>query len=207
MVDIPLHTFLVIKMYKIIDDFLPNNLFIELQSIFDNRFPWMISDNISSSKGVHTNNRSYGFSHMVIDDYGVEVGLPKLIPIIKILVNKVFDITNTNKLLRARLDMVTYTGEKQQIHNPHIDYRGKNIKGKSIVYYINETDGDTILYKEKIDENFGPYDKITDNLNVEITVSPKPNRLLIFDGDIIHTGCSPIKHQKRIILNGNVVNE
>jgi hypothetical protein len=194
-------------MYQIIDEFLPIKEFKELQSIFDDRFPWMISDNITTSKGIYTNNRSYGFFHTVVDDYNIEVGLPKLRPIIRYLVNKVFAVTNTNKLLRARLDMVTYTGKNEYIHNPHTDFKGELIKNKSIVYYINETDGDTILYKEKIDKNFSIYDKIPKSLNENIRVSPKPNRILIFDGDIIHTGCSPIKYRKRIILNGNVINE
>ena len=95
-------------------------------------FPWMISDNITTSKGIYTNNRSYGFFHTVVDDYNIEVGLPKLRPIIRYLVNKVFAVTNTNKLLRARLDMVTYTGKNEYIHNPHTDFKGELIKNKSI---------------------------------------------------------------------------
>ena len=34
-------------------------------------------------------------------------------------------------------------------------------------------------------------------------VSPKANRLVIFDGDLLHTGCSPTKHKNRIIINSN----
>ena len=34
-------------------------------------------------------------------------------------------------------------------------------------------------------------------------VTPKANRLIIFDGDIIHTGSSPSKNKKRILINSN----
>jgi hypothetical protein len=34
-------------------------------------------------------------------------------------------------------------------------------------------------------------------------VSPKANRLVLFDGSFLHTGCSPTKHKNRILINSN----
>ena len=36
-------------------------------------------------------------------------------------------------------------------------------------------------------------------------VSPKANRLVLFDGDLLHTGCSPTKHKRRILINSNYI--
>jgi hypothetical protein len=55
------------------------------------------------------------------------------------------------------------------------------------VYYVNDSDGDTIFKDSK--------EKIT----------PKANRLIIFDGSLLHTGSSPKNSKTRILLNSNFV--
>ena len=42
-----------------------------------------------------------------------------------------------------------------------------------------------------------------DKLEVRDRVSPKANRLVFFEGDVIHTGMSPNRHKNRIIINSN----
>jgi hypothetical protein len=36
-------------------------------------------------------------------------------------------------------------------------------------------------------------------------VSPKANRLVLFDGNLLHTGSSPTKHKNRILINSNYI--
>ena len=51
------------------------------------------------------------------------------------------------------------------------------------------------------------YDKIEINdLTIRQRVEPKKGRVLIFDGSILHTGCSPHKFKNRIILNSIFTN-
>ena len=82
--------------------------------------------------------------------------------------------------------MVTWSPE-EFIHPAHVDYSFPNT---ATIYYVNDTDGDTIIYGQ-------------DRLEIKERVSPKANRLVIFDGDISHTGCSPTQHKTRILLNSN----
>ena len=55
--------------------------------------------------------------------------------------------------------------------------------------YLNDSDGDTIIF----DENF----------KIKKRITPKKNRVVIFDGITYHTGCHPCKNDKRIVLNVN----
>ena len=95
--------------------------------------------------------------------------------------------------------MVTWSGKEDFIHPPHDDFSFPNTAS---VYYVNESDGDTIFYNVKPadvpkDKDLKEYDRVT----------PKANRLVIFDGDLLHTGCSPTKHKNRILINSNYIKE
>ena len=89
------------------------------------------------------------------------------------------DITDTNEIVRARADMTMYSPEVYK-HKTHVDYEFPTI---AAVYYVNDSDGKT----ECLDQQ----------------VEPKANRLVVFPGDIPHTGHSPSKHKTRIIINSN----
>jgi len=63
---------------------------------------------------------------------------------------------------------------------------------KSIIYYVNDCDGDTLFFEDNI---ACPYPKIIDR------VSPKQGRAVIFDSKTPHAGCNPINSTSRQILN------
>ena len=60
----------------------------------------------------------------------------------------------------------------------------------SCIYYVNESDGNTLLKDPVEGHGF-------------MQVEPKANRLLVFDGSIEHTGHSPSEHKQRILINAN----
>jgi hypothetical protein len=84
---------------------------------------------------------------------------------------------------------------------PHVD--GLNMKngvidaiGKySLLYYVNDSDGDTILYdKYFLGEPVGL-------LKVSQTISPKKGRAVIFDSNQIHSASCPKINDSRIVIN------
>ena len=95
---------------------------------------------------------------------------------------QIMDVAECDFVLRGRADMVTWSKD-EYIHPPHADFPYPNT---AAVFYVNESDGDTILYGDEVSR-----------------VSPKGNRLVLFDGSILHTGCSPTKHKNRILINSN----
>ena len=119
-------------------------------------------------------------------------------PFIEPLLFQILDVTDCDDILRARADMVTWSGKEDFIHPAHMDLNVPNIAS---VFYVNESDGDTIFYNVKFDDV--PKDKDLKDLKEYDRVSPKANRLVIFDGDLLHTGCSPTKHKNRILINSN----
>ena len=182
---------------KIIDNFLTKSYYqYILELLTSPNFGWnYISDITGGSQSLQFNN--YGFAHKFIHE---ERGpISEYAEFMRPLLYQILDITDCDYILRARADMVTWSGKEDFIHPAHNDYSFPNT---AAVFYINETDGDTIFYNAKRTDvadykNLKEYDR----------VSPKANRLVIFDGDLLHTGCSPIKHKNRIIINSNYIKE
>lgn len=118
-------------------------------------------------------------------------------PLILPFMYKVKDHCGAKLLLRCRADL-TVVHPDNIMHPRHVDFKFPHY---SSVFYVNESDGDTVMYNER----WTMEDGYPETLTVREVIQPKPNRCIIFDGDIIHTGHSPSKHQTRVILNSNYV--
>jgi hypothetical protein len=97
---------------------------------------------------------------------------------------------NLKNILRIKSNLQTQhsCNTENTINYPHVDF--DNIPHYVLIYYVNDSDGDTIL----IDENFNIFKRIT----------PKKGNFLLFDGKILHTGSHPIKSNSRVIININL---
>ena len=76
---------------------------------------------------------------------------------------------------------------------PHIDI----IDGKHKVFlmYMNDSDGDTLFYKDETGEEI---------IN---RISPKRGRIVFFDGHHYHSSTPPVKSSKRMVINIDIMNE
>ena len=182
-------------MMKIIDNFLTKSYYKGILDLLTGpNFGWCYSDNISIEHPESPHLNGYGFSHIF---WHKEKGATsQYTSFIQPLLFQIMDVVNCDFILRARADMVTWSKD-DYIHRPHIDFPFPNTAS---VFYINESDGDTIFYNIKPEDV--PKDK---DLKEYDRVSPKANRLIIFDGDLLHTGCSPTKHKNRILINSNFI--
>ena len=182
---------------KIIDNFLTKSYHKNILDLLTNLdFGWKYSSDITGvSQSLQFND--YGFTHKFIHEERGPVS--EYAQFIQPLLYQILDITDCDYILRARADMVTWSGKEDFIHPPHDDY---SIPNTASVYYVNESDGDTILYNVK------PTDVANyKDLKEYDRVSPKANRLVLFDGDLLHTGSSPTKHKNRILINSNYIKE
>ena len=86
------------------------------------------------------------------------------------------------------------------VDTPHIDiYDGNEGKVDFIValYYVVDSDGDTIIYNEKDRDPEGKY-------TIKQCVTPKQGRMVIFDGGLYHAAKQPINSNTRCIVNYNL---
>ena len=108
-------------------------------------------------------------------------------------------------IIRIRLGLVSVTSQPV-IHVPHIDLTQPHKTG---LLYINDSDGDTILYNEMYDPSLGldvyTYykDVLKEHLTIHNNIRPTENTLICFEGYRYHSSTSPVKQSRRIVLNFN----
>lgn len=120
-----------------------------------------------------------------------------------ILIKALYDQNLTmSKLVRIRAGLTTRTPHPIT-HAPHVDWDDEHMTG---LYYVNSSDGDTILYNEVRDPSleissleWGKNHKFT----IKKTIAPKADRFVIFNGLNYHSSTSPVNHDYRIIINYN----
>jgi len=178
---------------KVIDNFLSKSYHEKLFKILTSAdFPWYFINNITQTGS--SDLREFGFNHTFWDTDGQRENFYSWFW--KPALYQMMDVIECDLILRSRCDMTTHT-DGNFLHSPHIDFDFPHF---STIFYINDCDGDTLFYDKRTTNT----DEIQFlDLNEIKRVTPKANRLIIFDGDIIHTGSSPSKNKKRILINSN----
>jgi hypothetical protein len=188
----------------IIDDFLPKDKFDELSEfVLSNRFPWFYASHVSlppwEEHGINDPmaKETDGWYHLLYakDEYNGYY-MKDFLMFFEELTQR-FGYTEDD-LIRARMGLKQpKANHKDENYNlPHVDYQ---LPHDTIIYYFNDSDGDTRMFKEHAATH--PDCK---SFNVEKRITPKANRLVLFDGLQYHTASNPIETNRRIILNINL---
>lgn len=174
-----------------------------LDNVISDKYSMFLFDRISNLQWTFVPNLSYGnsdnydsagfsYSFFLHENYNqkekLTISKPEYNYIVPLFF-EAFEKFNLNAELenvfrcRARL---TLNREQSKIEDKHTDYSFPHLV---LLYYINTTDGDTILYQN---------DQIVER------VSPKRRRCVLFDGSMVHASSSSTL-SPRIVLNTNIL--
>jgi hypothetical protein len=120
----------------------------------------------------------------------------KLISIIERGCNKInFNIEKIERCYGAIHAIIRDNSKQDNIHV------NKTIPHLVMLYYVNDSDGDTILYDKVFEDihivTYRPNE--CGNLNIKNRVSPKKGRILFFDGRFYHSSSTPSKSTRCIV--------
>lgn len=193
----------------IIDDFVPSWYQDALENMM-NSTALTYADNVNHKRDISipvygsdteliTAAHSGGLAAMVSRD-GV-VKYEKQQATITPMLFKLNEMIGSFDLLRCRLAMNLSDGVGG-VHQQHVDQPTPHTV---LLYYINDSDGDTILYKERADPMTYLAGSYPEYFTIDVRVTPKKGRAVIFDGLQFHSVSSPKDHLKRQIININVL--
>ncbi len=178
-------------MIRIIDNLLTPSYLKDLQQHFlSQNCEWYFNDNLTGDDSYY-NIGSFGLVNKLHwNGYfsGTQTSF-----LIKALVFSALDevkkvLKCEQEILRVRADMTLYNPLNHK-HEIHTDFEEEHT---TAIFYLNNSDGNTIIF-----------DREGKKLLKEI--EPVENRLVIFDGLLMHTGHSPSKHKSRALINMNFI--
>ena len=203
---------------KIIENAVPQKLFeLVVSKVCNfNVIPFYFSEN-TAAVITETNNPSplyngsnhSGWSHPCFD--GNRGGI--MSPTYDLVIAAIFTAFDNcgeelYELYRIRIGLITAQSTSFP-HMPHIDL---GFPHKNALIYLNDSDGDTLLYEEKYNYNqhLNPHQYFIENyndkeMNVIYRSTPKANKMFLFDGAHYHSSSTPINTSSRVVININYI--
>jgi len=182
--------------YIIDDDFLPEGIVEEIQTtLLNSDAEWILGKQLlSKDHRFKTNIDPYSgsqFNHIFFMDSQIYS------PHWTLGHNLISQVcTKHNITLRAVLrckSNLTFPDsniDQSKTETPHVDHTWNHF---TLLYYINDSDGETILYNEKFDED-------NEVILTELArVSPKAGRAVLFNGLLYHSPTVPSKNYRAVI--------
>jgi len=186
---------------QIIDDLIPTSLVKNIESLLlDSSFPWYYNSYVVDKSSIKElpsfliddkTIETKQFTHIFFSDGDVKSQFFHLITPFIALLEKHTDTELMGKLIRVKANLLTKENYPEDHYNtPHID--STLMPGISLLYYVNESDGDTFIFNEK---------QGVDKLTVKDRFTPKKGRCLYFDSDYYHASSCPKKTDVRVVIN------
>jgi len=198
----------VIVLEDVVDETTQNEIY---DSIFSKTTAWTFSRTVfydyHPEVTKHQKSSLMSFTKPLIDfkteerDELFPICYKPLVQGVEKLGGKVKDLYNA----RVQLQLPILTEKDKLFGVPHIDNHHLPNKYYIAVYYVNDVDGDTVLFKQT-KNTATPEDIINGKLEIDQVISPKKGRMIIFDGDIYHAVGKP-KTDLRCVLNFNFTYE
>jgi len=193
-------------MHQVIDNLVPKSFQNSLESLFNSQtFMWYYLDNIRiNNQSIIYKDKNItdapGLGHVIFDPNSIFPSSPhldKILPILYFLEDKLKINVHEVKRIRLRKTLQTANHNENKYNPPHIDLNDAE-EFYSLVYYVNDSDGDTFLFNNKFTQGDLTFN---DDPIILTRVSPKKGRGFFFKGKIFHSGNCPINYKKRIIIN------
>lgn len=169
-------------------------------------FPWVLNKNIVSGDACFKDlkNNPPGFNHFF---YEKNAPVSNFFQLVYPLVLSITSQGNVpfNRLYRMRANLTLANGTGALM--PHIDSFHPHWNA---IYYVNNSDGDTIIYNETNDD-YDPgkadIDRIkANNFTIKHRVTPKKGKLIAFPGKYYHTASYCEESPFRCLININLGN-
>ena len=193
------------KEIYVIDDFIDTEYQEDIRNILmgdyqyrKKDFPWYYTEDVTGANDPDSQHRTaLGHDYVVMDDEDNPTGerisifhylfLPMLKNVCREMKIKNINVLQGRSFLQFPLNLKDRT-----VDTPHIDLH--NRKHLVALYYVCDSDGDTIIYNER--QKLGTY-------TIKQKVTPKQGRMVIFDGSLYHTAEQPLNNV-RCVVNYNL---
>lgn len=182
-------------MHKLLTDLIPSHYSAQLLEEFS-KIHWYFTPSAANVDGNYDHSDtniqdSIQFVHGIADN-NVPVGplYQTVIPILWFFEKETG--LRIKSILRIKANCLTRDGYEVKYNPPHIDVFNPGFH--SLIYYINDSDGDTVLFDQTIDQGHN-------NLTVMERFTPKQGSALLIPSNQLHASSCPINTKQRMVIN------
>ena len=191
--------------YKVLDNLIPEATQQRIKSILSAKnFHWYLMRSASYAAEANvpsfwTNVETIGLAKTVFleDNIYDEIMLPWCLQILDNALER--ENKELEKLFRIQVNLLYQNPDKKykegEWTTAHLDQKFDH---SVLLYYVNDSDGDTFLFNEKRGEDFNSFTELA-------RVTPKAGSALLFDGSHFHSASNPINNVKRMAINFNFI--
>mgnify|MGYP000742337606 CR=1 FL=1 len=183
---------------EVFENLLPLSYVNEIEKVFTGpNFPWFYNkftayypDNLNDDNIKDTAQFVHGF---FINGKQNSAYYPFIFPIVNRL-SDALGIDMGKKLIRIKSNLLIKDSEYPLncYHPPHIDDVVSDVPLRTLLYYVNDSDGDTLIFNQK---------SHVDELKITNRQTPKKGKAIFFDSSYLHSSTPPRTHGYRIVLN------
>jgi hypothetical protein len=175
---------------QVIENFLPPSLFnVIKEALLSDEFPWYFNETVAEPTNV---NNNFQFTHTFYKEGKPKSNFfPAVNPIIYILEEKLK--VKILGIRRIKSNLMVPIQNHIEGSEAHTDESNTAINYKTLLFYVNDSDGDTCIFDK---------DK-----NVIKRITPKQNSALWFDSNTLHSSTPPTNSKRRIVINFILVAE
>ena len=182
----------------VIDDIIDLDYQEQIKSILlgeinykDYEFPWYYTKDVTKSDSQDSQKRP-AFTHGYVKLSGIVISEfhDIFLNLIKVCCHRL-QMTEVDVIQGRSFLQLPLTTKKGKVDTPHIDTDDKHFV---MLYYVCDSDGDTIIYNEKVESK---------EYTIKKSVTPKQGRVVLFDGGLYHTAEQPTK-DSRCVVNYNL---
>ena len=157
----------------------------------DYEFPWYYTKDVTKSDSQDSQKRP-AFTHGYVKLSGIVISEFHniFLNLIKVCCHRL-QMTTVDVIQGRSFLQLPLTTKKGKVDTPHIDTDDKHFV---MLYYVVDSDGDTIIYNEKVE---------SEEYTIKKSVTPKQGRVVLFDGGLYHTAEQPTK-DTRCVVNYNL---
>ena len=182
-----------------IEDFLPQSLQDHIESILlDSNFDWHYITDVTTESTL-SQYKQPGFQNTPFLN-----GVPhnKDYDFFSFMSPMILDYCENKKLslsrIRIGLNVPSVNNTDTEYNSPHVDFNKFTMQEFTdnvvALYYVNNSEGDTFIFNEKIESNM---------YTIKKRISPKKCKLVLFDGNHYHSS-SPAKNSNiRLVISLN----
>lgn len=190
-------------MIKVFDDFIP---YYHQECILkqSHHIDWKLSENVSGVQhdsdlgGLYLSENQNGYYENVFSlesSSRDDIMLGLCLPMIALAKSYIKQDVVLERIRMGKFDKSDSGG----IHRPHTDYFTDHY---TLLYYVNNSDGNTFLFKQKAEPANPVYPS---KFAVMDSVEPRMGRAILFDGLTYHSSSSPSINENRVAININLM--